>query len=170
MNSVIDCEDVGVEMVRLWPGLIMTVRISRDLVGLPLDSSVVVVEKVGVDHVAQLARDWEVWQCCIDVHGREIRRESIYRHAGWVCAVDGDGVDRVRGRPVGHAEGGTRVKVGVLKPQCAGLAKRQRREVGDKWWAGKLRDSCLLCVVQTETTAKAAATSATASPELAACE
>jgi hypothetical protein len=45
------------------------------------------------------------------------------------------------------------------------LVERKKYEVGGKC-DGELRDFCLLCVVQTETTAKATARSATASPEL----
>jgi hypothetical protein len=45
------------------------------------------------------------------------------------------------------------------------LVERKTNEVGGKC-DGELQDFCLLCVVQTETRAKATATSATASPEL----
>lgn len=55
---MVDCEDVGVEMVCFWPGPVaVQALLLIDLVAGPLDSSVVAVEEISVDHVTQLA--WE---------------------------------------------------------------------------------------------------------------
>jgi hypothetical protein len=60
---MVDCEDVGVEVVCFWPGSVaIQVLLLIDFVAGPLDSSVVTVEKKFVDHVTQLTWERKVWE------------------------------------------------------------------------------------------------------------
>lgn len=68
VDLAVDCEDIRVEMVRLWPGLSVALR---DLVKFSRDSKVVTVEQVAIDVISEFARKREVREVHVSSGGRD---------------------------------------------------------------------------------------------------